>query len=263
MLFFGLYNIIVYIHNLKNGEKQLKENIKPALSVFGKQVLLGVMSIFLTLSLMVLSLFAFTQVNGYRASVYEKDGKTLVTTYTHFAADGEDAKKADYEEKGYIVATENTRTAISKGGNAAYYIVLQTICIILIIGFIYHPLWHIGAKDSNAVNFNRRKEDVFRGLKIGILGTVPLFLLMAIILIFGKNVFNIGFLSMIFAQYHSFIRIISGSVLLVKDLAIWQSLLMFLPLLIVPLVAFIAYLLGYKDISLSEKLIYTKNTKRG
>lgn len=227
--------------------------------MFGRQIIVTVMNIFVCVSLMVLATAAFTQVNGYDAVVYEEDGKTEVERYTYLEADGEDTKKADYEEKGYIVTTNETRTPMSKTGQRIYYIVTQIIAILLMTGFIYPNLWSLGAKDSNLVRFKHKKEDKLRGLKIGAVATIPPLVLMLVIFVFGRKLFNVALFSLLFANFYSLIGVIAGSAYMLSELAVWQMVLMVLLLAIVPLISFGAYLLGYKDISLGEKIVYKKN----
>lgn len=240
----------------------MKDIVKPALGMFVRQIIVTVMNIFVCISFMVLCTAGFTNVIGYDAYVYEKDGTEPIEQYTYFSADGEDAKKAEFEEKGYIVTTNEKRSAMSKTGNAVYYSVTQIIAFLLMVGFIYPSLWSLGAKDSNLVKFKHKKEDKLRGFKIGLIASIPPIILMLIIFIFGRNIFNVALFALIFANFYSFIEVISGSALMLSELAVWQMVLMILTIFIAPAVSGCAYLLGYKDISISEKIIYKKNKEK-
>lgn len=237
----------------------MKEIFKPALTMCGRMVIVTVMNIFVCISLMVLATAAFTQVDGYKAFVYEKDNDTPIAEYTHKNADGEDTKKAEYEDQGYVVSTQETRTDMSKAGMNTYLTVSQLIGVLLMTGFIYPNVWDLGAKDSNLVKFKHKKENKLRGLKIGLLAVAPAVLIMLLIFVFGRKIFNVALFSMLFANFYGAIKAISGSAHMVGELAVWQMAIMLLLLFIAPAISCGAYLLGYKDISLSERFIYKKN----
>ena len=237
----------------------MKEIIKHASKLFGRMLIVTVMNIFLCISLMVLATAAFTEVNGYNAYVYEKDSEKLVAEYTYNSADGEDTQKADYEEQGYVVSTQETRTEMSKAGMNTYLCITQIIALMLMTGFIYPNIWDLGAKDSNLVKFKHKNEDKLRGLKIGLIAVAPAVILMLVIFACGGKLFNVALFAMLFANFYGIIEAVSGSAIMVSDLAVWQMAVMVISLFIAPLIAFAAYLLGYKDVSLSEKLIYKKN----
>lgn len=237
----------------------MKEILKPAVGMCGRQIIVTIMNIFVCISLMVLATAAFTKVNGYDAYVYEKDGTEPIAQYTYLNADGEDTKKAEYEAEGYTVRTSEKRSPMSKNGQIVYHTVAQIIAILLMTGFIYPNLWSLGAKDSNLVYFKHKSEDKLRGLKIGLIASIPPIIIMLVIFIFGRNIFNVALFALIFSNFYSLIEVISGSALVLSELAIWQMLLMLLLFVIPITIAFVAYLLGYKGISIGEKIIYKKN----
>ena len=173
----------------------MKEIFKPALTMCGRMVIVTVMNIFVCISLMVLATAAFTEVDGYNAFVYEKDNDTPIAEYTHKNADGEDTKKAEYEAQGYVVSTQETRTDLSKAGMNTYLTVSQLIAVLLMTGFIYPNVWDLGAKDSNLVKFKHKKENKLRGLKIGLLAVAPAVLIMLLIFVFGRKIFNVALFS--------------------------------------------------------------------
>ena len=45
------------------------------------------------------------------------------------------------------------------------------------------------------------------------------------------------------------------------DVQWWQALVYFAVLMIIPIIALVSYIIGYKDISLAEKLVYKNNKK--
>ena len=240
----------------------MKEILKPALGTFGRQLVVNLMNMFMCMSLMVLATAAFTSVNGYKAFVYQDGNDKPIAEYTYKNSDGEDTKKAEYEDQGYKVVTSETRDDLSKGETTAYYIITQIIGLVLVGSFVYPNMWSLGAKDSNLVRFKHKKEDKLRGLKIGLIAIIPLFIAMVVFLVALREATAVALFAMLFASFFSFIHAIGGSAQYLSDLSVLQSIMMVLPLFIIPLIAWAAYLLGYKDISLGEKLIYKNNNKK-
>ena len=60
------------------------------------------------------------------------------------------------------------------------------------------------------------------------------------------------------SSVYSFIEFILGGTVTVSNLTVWRFILLFLLPLIIPAIAGISYFLGYKNISVGEKLVYKK-----
>lgn len=151
---------------------------------------------------------------------------------------------------------------LSNSGMACFLIVSQIFAFCFTCGCIYPELWHIGTKDSNLVKFNHKSEDKFKGFKIGAVATVPnylflVFLALARVGLFPK--FPMALYMLLNSSVYSFIQVIVGSAVAVSELSVWRLALLFILPLIIPAIAGVSYILGYKNISLSEKFIYKKN----
>lgn len=235
----------------------VKENLKPAISLFFKMIVVTIMNIFLCISMVVLSTALFSEVVGYDATVYEKETGKQVDAYTHMNGDGDDIKKAEFEEQGYIVKTFEKRSEFTTGGKIAVYAVIQLLSLAIVLSFIHPKMWQMGCRDSNLIRFKHKEPDSLRGLKIGLLSAIPTFIVNVALLIFAKKL-TIGMYALLNANVYSLIIGIGGLTGNIEDLAVWQILLMLLCHIVVPLAAYVSYLLGYKDISLFEKAVYKK-----
>ncbi len=237
----------------------MKDYIKTAVGLFGHVALATFANILLVISLLVICIGIFTKNIGYDATVLDKDGKE-VTHYTYVQEDGkEDTQLQKYEKDGYAVQKVNKRSELKGSGLLFCGIITQTFTLVLLTAFIYPKLWRIGAKDSNAVHFGRKPENVLYGLKVGLLASVPGVLILIAFLLFGGNV-PVSAYAFTNASFYTVITSFIKAGVRFSQISVLKKVLLFLPLLYVPAVSEAAYLLGYKDISLSEKLVY-KNKK--
>ncbi len=160
---------------------------------------------------------------------------------------------------------ESIRSDFPKGASLALDIVSQLFMVVLFVSMVYTKLWERGDKDSNRVQFKHMAGDKLRGLKIGLIAAIPSFVLFLILILSKLKIvapqyfFIYRFLNVTFMPV---ISRMAGAVLTAVDIP-WLSLFgIFVTLLVLPLACYIAYLLGYKNISLSEKVIYVDPNKR-
>lgn len=240
----------------------MKEIFKSGVSLFGKIIVVNIMCFFLVVSLTVLSTAVFTKNIGYVAYGTLEGSEESVKLYEHYTADGDDNKRAEYEEKGYDITESSIRSQISDTGNTVFLTVTQILCLLLLIAFIYPNFWQMGTKDSNLVHFKHKKEDKFKGLKAGLIAIIPAAALLLFLAVTMNNI-SANFPTVLYkfmnSSVYTFIQLATGNTATFGELSVVAIIVFFLLLLIVPLVAWIAYLLGYKNISLGEKFIYKKN----
>ena len=241
----------------------MKEIFKMGLSLFGKIIVINFMCFFLVISLSVLSNAVFTENIGYTAFGAKEGEEKTSQLYTYYFKDGEDTEKEKYEAEGYTITTSTIRSSISKTGNTVFLTVTQLFNIILLAGMIYPALWQRGTKDSNLVHFKHQPEDKLKGLKCGLIATVPSILLILVLTVLKSSAtvsaFPSALLNMLLASTYSFNTLISMGAATLGDLSVLQMVLYIVLQFAVPLIAWAAYLLGYKNISLGEKFIYKKN----
>ncbi len=153
--------------------------------------------------------------------------------------------------------------------NSTLLLVLIGILSLLLYGSIIgSPAWQQGNRDLNKVKFKRREQDLLRGFKIGMVASVPMFVL-AIGLLLAKAELLPNFYiiyKLVNGEMLAFIGLIDGAFRGVQSayltMVSWPQvigvcLLNFIP----PVIWEVYYLLGYKDIVIAEKVIY-KNQKK-
>lgn len=138
--------------------------------------------------------------------------------------------------------------------------------LLLFANILYSCAWQYGNKDLNAVKFNRMPEDKLRGLKIGLIASIPAFA--SFVLLVAEKLFGFwsGYTALYRLGHLGFYPAVIWS--LGTDLSVtvagigWGGVLLAgLPILVLPLVAFIGYRIGYADILLAEKLVYKSQNK--
>lgn len=239
----------------------MKEIWKIGAKLFLKLIVANIMCFFIVISFSVLSTAAFTKNIGYKAYGTSSESSEAQELYTHYYDDGEDTKKAEYEDKGYTVTESSIRTEISGTGRMVFLTVSQIFCLLILLSFIYPEIWNIGTKDSNLVKFKHKASDKLKGFKIGAIAVIPSYLLLLLIAVFKVGVmpgFPIALYKFLNSSFYSFIEVIAGSAANVGGMAAWRLVILFILPLIIPAAAGIAYVLGFKNISVGEKLVYKK-----
>lgn len=55
-------------------------------------------------------------------------------------------------------------------------IVVEAVCLLITLPILYSYMWGQGDRDANFVQFGRMKKDVWKGLRAGLIGTIPTWL---------------------------------------------------------------------------------------
>ena len=239
----------------------MKELIKNSASLFGRTIIIDIMCFFLVISLSVLITAAFSENIGYKAVGTSSENTEGTVLYEHYYKDGDDLKRAEYEENGYTITESKIRSEVSKTGNVFFRVLTGIFCTILLICFIYPKFWEMGTKDSNLVHFKHKKEDKLKGLKAGLIAIIP-GLILLVILTFAFPDTQTALYKFLNCSVFAFAELIIGSSQTFKDINIIQFLGLALLKTLIPLTAYAAYLLGYKNISLGEKFIYKKTKEK-
>lgn len=242
----------------------MKEILLKSLKLYGQLIVAGIMCFILVITFNVLSTGIFTEKIGYTVYGTKEGDESQTELYTYYYADGEDTKKQEYTDNGYTFYEVSIRSEINKSTDIIWDCITEFFLIILYGIFVYNSLWNLGFKDSNMVRINRKKEDKLKGLKIGALASLPSYILLTVLLI-GKNSFASGFSVALFSTFNAHLYqlfyFIAGG-LYFAELSIIQIIAFYALLLVTPLIAFVSYILGYKSILVSDKLIYKKNKER-
>lgn len=235
----------------------MKEIVKNSLSLFGRTIVIDIMCFFLVISLSVLITAAFSENIGYIALGTTSESEQSVELYRHYYEDGDDTKRAEYEGDGYTITESKIRSAVSKTGNAVFLTLSGIFCTVLLVSFIYPKFWQMGTKDSNLVHFKHKKEDKLKGLTCGLIAIIPGLILLVVITFIIPDT-QTALYKFLNCSVYTFVELIVGSDATFKEIGILQFLGLALLKALVPFTAYAAYLLGYKNISLSQKFIYKK-----
>ena len=240
----------------------MNEVFKYGLKQFGKTVIVTIMSFFLIISMNAIGSAIFTDRIGYIAYGTLEEGGESTELYRYYFEDGDDLKKTQYEEQGYTVSEVSILSELTKAQRIGLSSVTQAICLMLLICFIYPVLWQLGTKDSNMVMYKHKTEDKLKGLKIGLISIVPSVLFLTAIVI-TKNSFSSDISFMLYkfisSTFYGFIDLGVQSVNTIGQLNALHIILLYALKLIVPIISFVAYYLGYKNFSIGEKIVYKKN----
>lgn len=163
-------------------------------------------------------------------------------------------------------------SAFPKGEAINSTALLVTNCVSLFLQaglffvIVYGKLWSQGDKDSNAAQFGNMAADPWRGAKEGLLASIPSFL--SFVVLIAEKIFCF------WPQYTAIYRVgqlglypilvwsLGSNVSVpVSDISWGGVLCAGLPVLFLPVVATVAYYLGYRHIMVSERLMFVRKKK--
>jgi len=179
------------------------------------------------------------------------------------AGDTTEESAAEEEDNRHVVTIYSEMSPVTE----FFYYFLSILCMVLLLLCMpYSDLWTLGDKDNNNVTFGRLDEDKLRGLKIGLVAGAPSFLLFAMLVVSKlTGLLGDGFLTVYQIAnmpYILVIRLITGEATSVANMAAWCLIPIGLLTLLVPAVCTVAYYLGYKEFSLSERFLYKSDKKK-
>ncbi len=237
----------------------MKGIFKLGFKLYGKIVIATVMAFFVVISVNVIATGFMADEVGYKAYGIKEGSQEQELLYEYSVSDGEDTQKAKYEEEGYTV-TEQKIYKINKSGEVFFLITAQLLSLLIMMAFIYSFIWKEGIKDNNLVKFGHINEDKLKGAKIGFVASIPyaIFVLVLFVLRFiTKTDFSVALIELLNSHIYSFIKLVLGGNAFL-DISFIRMLGLLLLGLIVPLISGVSYLIGYKDIALSDKILYKK-----
>lgn len=234
--------------------------LKKSGGVLARAIFATFMALIVHISFIFIGEAALTHAVGYSVYILNEETNQQELLYTHYYADSEEDTRLaelDANETPYLKYKETTELSTLEKGIIAT--VSQLFCIGIIISFIYIFVWHIGNKDLNAVKFERMQFDKYKGLKIGLIASIPFDFVYLLLLLGALNILP-GSIIFVYRLAFGFVypitSLIIGSPLLANELSVVQLLLLSLMMLIIPLICHFSYIIGYKDISIKNKLVY-------
>lgn len=223
------------------------------LKIFGYYLLAGVMSLFVSFSMNMLTTAAFTEVVGYQESEVLANGETVYYDPVYFDED------TTYESE-METATDDrliSREMITEPKNeacAALIVMMdvleQLLMIAILVALTGYYTHREGDRDRNLVKHHDRQPTPLRGLWIGLIASAPAFSLY-ILLIMGKcGVMSEsvqGIYRLLNACFTPLINVIMPTTTYpATAVTVGQLVWLFLVWAIVPAVCALMYYLGYK-----------------
>ncbi len=243
---------------------------KSGIKLCGSLIIAAIISVFLCFSINVICSALFTTEIGYNAYVYENAESTEpMAQYEYLYTDqdgdgkddGADIKMEEYEDQGYIVEIQKLRSTLTGTGKQVFLSVTQILSMMMVIAFASSSSYKQGFKDINLVKIGQTKKDMLKGFKIGLIGNIPFFLLTAVIIAMAYGLlpkFYTVWYAFLSGHFYSLIIWITNGVKTLGELSVVQFILLVLIQFIVPVISGVAYVLGFKEINLAEKIVYKK-----
>ncbi len=235
-------------------------NIKVAIGCAVRYIITALLTFFIYLSVTVVFVGLFTNNVGY--TVYRIDDGKTTELYRYYYVDGEDTLYAEYEAQGLELQKVNTREGLSGKPKFFQDAITQVLGIVILFGFINNSLYKLGEADRNLVLTGNAAEDKFRGLKIGLLANLPIYLSYVVFLIAKAGIIKGGWYALFrflnFPQFALINALYGQATSTAADITLTNALLGALTFVIIPLFATITYILGYKRINIAEKIVYKK-----
>lgn len=236
-----------------------KHTLKTALKVWGRLIVATIMCAVLYLSMSVLGNGLFGRTVGYRIAQTDAAGATTLVEEHYFTA-GETEDSIPEAEEGQSV----TKITEIPHGVKVLLDVLTTLMMLFLMGvFPYNLLWELGGKDDTKVRYKGKTPDPLRGLRIGILATIPSALLYIgawIVKMTGKGTLYLAIYRITQIPYLPYINAVLGNNTEPGKLPVGGLLACALTLVFVPVVCAISYRLGFRKFSIKEHLTYKKTS---
>ncbi len=239
----------------------MKECLISGAKTFGKLVFVNFLCVFIVLSISVITSNVFKEDIGYMVYGVAEGKEEPEFLYNHYFKDGEDTEKAKYEAEGYTEIDEHAITAANKTGDTVFLVITQLFCLSTLVVILYPAIWKAGTKDRNLVHFGHIAEDKLKGLKTGVVAVMPAFLLFAFFIATKGNIsanFPAVWIKFLNANAYCIINILQNGAIKLSEVSVLRLVAMALTQITVPFVCWGAYVLGYKEISLADKIMYKK-----
>ena len=266
-----------------------KDTKKLIIKVFTQSILAAVLNLVIFMSIIMMITAISTKTLGkYVYEVIEEGGTTATSLITYIPAEtstteaAEDTAASSSETSGTLAddtsaaQTSDTRriveipdtTPLSGFASAAMNIIALFFTLTLFLALPYSALWTQGDKDANHVQFGHMERDNLRGLKIGAIASLPSLISFALLVMCKLSILGNGALVIYKFANTTFWPLLN---LLASDMALSNNIenvsyltvaIMLLVQVLPALICHISYTLGYKHISISEKLIYKNPNKK-
>lgn len=235
---------------------------KTGIQVWLRLIFASILCFIVWLSIDAMGLSFMGEISGYEIYQYDENGENPQLVISHTYAVGED-REAEIELAENQVITK-TRSMSSR--DRAIIGVISSIFTLLIYGiFPYNMLWNLGSHDENYVQLGRLQKDIYFGLKVGLVASIPAMILY-LLLILGK----LGAFPSVILKWHRlintpfipYIDAVEMGAKTATELSVGSLLAVGATLLFVPILCCLGYYLGYRQISIRERMVYKKTAAK-
>ena len=202
------------------------------------------------------------EVSGYEIYEYDENGNNPQLVVSHTFTDDEDRSAEIKLDDNQVITKIRTMSPKSR---VIVSVISSVFTWSIFALFPYNIMWNKGNRDENLVNIGRIDMDIAFGLKAGIVASIPSVALYCL-LVLGK----FGAFPSVILQWHRlinspfipYIDAVEMGVKMATQLSVGSLLAVGATLLFVPFVCWLGYYLGYRQISIRERLIYKKNNAK-
>ncbi len=226
-------------------------------------LVLDFLCFFIGMSLNIIATGITTEPHSYDIFIKNEQGE-YVKEYTHYHADGEDKRLAEYDEKKVDYRRFDYRTPMSWGTQALIDTVTMAFTFSIFCAFVYTALWRKGDKDNNLSVYSGAPRDKHYGLKVGLMATAPFALLYLLLLVnkfltFWPGIY--GVFKIVNYYLYPLVNLAYGEAISLSQLPFGSLALLLLTLIPIPLAAWLGYYCGNSEISIKNKIVYSKEKK--
>ena len=150
--------------------------------------------------------------------------------------------------------------AFIKGAVGACIAQLFGLGIILVLPFM--SIYKIGDSDYNKVQFNRIKDDPFKGLKIGLISYSPFILASVLIVLAKLGVISdayLPFYRLINAPFMPFVQALMPTTLTLAEMSLFNVIIAALTSVLPPLALGLGYRQGLRRLDVADVFVTPKN----
>lgn len=233
---------------------QSQDGSKPAfklgVNIFLRMLAAGFMCLIVFVSMNSIFLAFGSEITGY--TLQEKNESGTFETVDKVVFEGEDKTlpKVDEKTQRIIPTTQMTASAKKWCGIAS-----QTIMFLLFCVLLYTEIWSCGDSDCNLVRFGKLDPPKFKGAVAGAYASIPYLVFWIVLCLSNFNLIPLKMNSTFAfanAPFKPFIDYVLDG-----GFAWYDSLLLLIPAALIVIYCQLAYTIGYKQILISEKILYT------
>ena len=206
----------------------------------------------------------FSDTVGHKIYYYntETGREEQVCYHNEFNNPPEDCKCSNYESEKLNPIPDKM---LSKSRQNISLVLAQIFSFVMITGILCGTVWEMGNKDISAVKNGRVDENKLKGFFVGLIAAVPSLLVYLLLVLSHFEIFSPEFLDsyrLFNSHFHYILTLIYSNADNAAQLTALQLILCGALHLYLPVVSFLSYYFGYKDINFVEKITFKRKRER-